>query len=270
MPQVYIGNVRGLQGERGVQGDTGAQGAAATIEVGSVTTVPYGQTARVTNSGTTGAAIFDFVIPQGRPGEETTKIDTLTIDALTEPSAQFPIPAVGDNGSTLFGKIVKWFSDMAALVATKLNASAVVNNLTTTNPGYVLDARQGKILDDKIANLTSVSSYIFTAVTVGGAGLTNLVNTDFLAAGTYYVVVSMMLGGTAAPTTGGIIDDIALYVENTQTNAYESYPFSKAFTFSTFVTLTASSRLFVRASAVSDTQSYADARFNFMKVVKLK
>ena len=270
MPQVYIGNVRGLQGERGAQGDTGAQGAAATIEVGSVTTVPYGQAARVTNSGTEAEAVFDFVIPQGRPGEETTKIDALTIDALTEPSAVFPVPAVGDNGSTLFGKVAKWFSDMSALVATKLNASAVYNGLDKTASGFALDARQGKTLNDKITTLTNATSYTFTSVTVGSAGLTNLVNTDTLTAGTYFVTVSMMLGGTAAPTTGGIIDDIALYVENTQTNAYESYPFSKAFTFSTFVTLSASSRLFVRASAVADTQSYSDARFNFMKVVKLK
>lgn len=270
MPQVLIGNVRGLQGERGAQGDTGAQGAAATIEVGSVTTVPYGQAARVTNSGTTGAAVFDFVIPQGRPGEETTKIDALTIDALTEPSTAFPVPAVGDNGSTLFGKIAKWFSDMTALVATKLNASAVVNNLTTTNPGYVLDARQGKTLNDQITTLTNVTKYNFTSATVGAAGLTNMVNTDTLTAGTYFVTVSMMLGGTGTPATGAIIDDIVLYVENTQTNVYESYPFSKAFTFSTFVTLTASSRLFVKASAVADTQSYADVRFNFMQVVKLK
>ncbi len=270
MPQVYIGNVRGLQGERGAQGDTGAQGEAATIRVGSVTTVPYGQTARVSNSGTESEAVFDFVIPQGRPGEETTKIDALTIDALTEPSAQFPVPAVGDNGSTLFGKIVKWFSDMYALVATKLNASAVYNGLDKTASGFALDARQGKALNDKITTLTNVSKYNFVSATVGSAELTYMVNTDTLTAGTYFVTVSMMLGGTGAPATGAIIDDIVLYVENTQTNIYESYPFSKAFTFSTFVTLSASSRLFVRASASADTQSYADVRFNFMQVVKLK
>lgn len=171
MPQVYIGNVRGLQGERGAQGDTGAQGAAATIEVGSVTTVPYGQAARVTNSGTTGAAVFDFVIPQGRPGEETTKIDALTIDALTEPSTAFPVPAVGDNGSTLFGKIAKWFSDMTALVATKLNAASVVNNQTTTNSGYALDARQANpnvsgSVASQIPRMTNGVPYIIEGRTV--------------------------------------------------------------------------------------------------------
>lgn len=152
MADILIGNVKGPQGDTGATGAQGEQGDAATIAVGSVTTTAYGNNARVTNSGTEHEAVFDFVIPQGRPGEQTTKIDNLTIDAITEPSTQFPVPAVGDNGSTLFGKVSKWFSDMAALVATKLNASNVVNNLTTTASGYALDARQGKVLSDAKAD----------------------------------------------------------------------------------------------------------------------
>lgn len=146
-----IGHIKGPKGDTGETGATGATGAAgadATVTVGSTTTVPYGQTARVTNTGTPGAAVFNFTIPQGKPGEQTTKLDALTLDALTEPSASFPVPAIGDNGSTLFGKISKWFSDMSALVATKFNAANVVNNLTTTASGYALDARQGKAISD--------------------------------------------------------------------------------------------------------------------------
>ena len=158
MADIFIGNVKGPQGVQGETGAQGEQGDAATIAVGSVTTVPYGQNARVTNSGTSGAAVFDFVIPQGRPGEQVTKIDDLTIDAITEPSTQFPVPAVSDNGSTLFGKISKWFSDMTALVATKLNASNVVNNLTTTASGYALDARQGKALSDALSDYSLSTS----------------------------------------------------------------------------------------------------------------
>lgn len=149
-----IGHIKGPKGDTGETGATGATGAAgadATVAVGSTTTVPYGQAARVTNTGTPGAAVFNFTIPQGKPGEQTTKLDALTLDALTEPSTAFPVPAIGDNGSTLFGKISKWFSDMFALVATKLNVANVVNNLTTTSSGYALDARQGKALNDKLS-----------------------------------------------------------------------------------------------------------------------
>ena len=167
MASILLGNVKGPQGDTGATGPKGDTGNAATISVGSVTTTQYGQTARVTNSGDEHNAIFDFVIPQGRPGEQTTKIDNLTIDAITEPSTEFPVPAIGDNGSTLFGKISKWFSDMTALVATKFPTSNVVNNLTTTASGYVLDARQGKALNDAFGwkNLPSVTGGA-TAITL--------------------------------------------------------------------------------------------------------
>lgn len=171
MADIFIGNIKGPQGDTGPQGNQGEKGDAATIRVGSVTTTQYGQTAKVTNSGTEHDAVFDFVIPQGRPGEQTTRIDNLLLDALTEPSASFPVPAVGDNGSTLFGKISKWFSDMAALVATKFPTSNVVNNLTTTASGYALDARQGKALSDLLntMNIASVTRYTAT-ITTGGTG----------------------------------------------------------------------------------------------------
>jgi len=151
MADVYtrIGYIKGATGATGAQGAKGDTGDAATIQVGSVTTVPYGQTANVVNSGTEQAAIFDFTIPQGRPGQQVTEMDTLLLNSITTSAAEFPVPAVGETGKVLWGKVVKWFSDMAALVATKLNAANVVNNLTTTASGYALDARQGKALHDE-------------------------------------------------------------------------------------------------------------------------
>ena len=47
----------------------GADGAAATIAVGTTTTGAAGTSASVTNSGTTSAAVFDFVIPKGDKGD---------------------------------------------------------------------------------------------------------------------------------------------------------------------------------------------------------
>lgn len=58
------------------KGDQGDPGLAATIDVGTVT---GGAVASVTNSGTTSAAVFDFVLPQGDKGE--------TGDGLTAESA---------------------------------------------------------------------------------------------------------------------------------------------------------------------------------------
>lgn len=48
------------------KGDKGDPGDAATINVGTVTS---GAVASVTNSGTTSAAVFDFVLPQGDKGD---------------------------------------------------------------------------------------------------------------------------------------------------------------------------------------------------------
>lgn len=54
----------------------------------------------------------------------------------------------GETIGTLFGKIKKWFTDLGAAAF-----YGVANNLTTTVANMVLDARQGKALDDKISEL---------------------------------------------------------------------------------------------------------------------
>ena len=52
-----------------LRGADGVAGAAATISVGSTTTGLPGTDAEVTNSGTTSAAVLEFVIPRGEQGE---------------------------------------------------------------------------------------------------------------------------------------------------------------------------------------------------------
>lgn len=74
-PKGDTGNT-GPQGPKGDTGNTGPQGPAATITVGTVSTLPAGSSATVTNVGTTSAAIFDFGIPQGEDGQ--------SVDAYTK------------------------------------------------------------------------------------------------------------------------------------------------------------------------------------------
>ena len=72
-------------------------------------------------------------------------------------SVETEIDLIKSAASSL-SKIVSWHT-------TKLNGlktgstSTVVNNLTTTDSGYVLDARQGKTLNDSITSLNSTFSY---------------------------------------------------------------------------------------------------------------
>ena len=167
MSRIYIGNVKGPQGLQGLTGETGAPGTAATVSVGAVSTTAYGNPAQVHNSGTSTNAVLDFVIPQGQPGEEVTDMSGLTLGTMTTQTAQFPTPQIGDNGATLWGKVVKYFSDLRTLIGTKLNTSNVVNNFTTTEAGYSLDARAGKTLND---SLTQVDAYsVGDSVNTNGA-----------------------------------------------------------------------------------------------------
>ncbi len=57
-------------GTPGTPGPAGPQGQAATVTVGATITGPSGSNAAVTNSGTSTAAIFDFVIPAGATGPQ--------------------------------------------------------------------------------------------------------------------------------------------------------------------------------------------------------
>ena len=60
------------RGDAGTNGNDGNDGAAATIGTPTITTGLAGTDASVTNSGTSSAAVFDFVIPRGDAGTNGT------------------------------------------------------------------------------------------------------------------------------------------------------------------------------------------------------
>ena len=66
---------KGDTGEQGLQGLQGEGGSAATISVGTITSLLSGEGATVTNSGTTSQAVFDFGIPRGEKGDKGDKGD---------------------------------------------------------------------------------------------------------------------------------------------------------------------------------------------------
>jgi hypothetical protein len=83
--------IQGIQGVEGPEGPTGPQGSAATIAVGTVTSVAFGGTASVTNSGTSGSAVLDFVVVTGPQG------------AIGDLTGSAPISYVGNEFSLLYG-----------------------------------------------------------------------------------------------------------------------------------------------------------------------
>ena len=62
--------IPGPPGATGPQGAAGVPGTAATVAVGTVTTLPAGASATVSNSGSTSAAVFNFGIPAGANGTD--------------------------------------------------------------------------------------------------------------------------------------------------------------------------------------------------------
>lgn len=81
-----------------MSGATGIQGPAATINVGSVSTLAPGSKATVTNSGDSNAAVFDFGIPAGIQGEKgdaaTVKVGSVT---TLEPGSKATVANSGDS-----------------------------------------------------------------------------------------------------------------------------------------------------------------------------
>ena len=102
--------VTGPTGSTGATGAgaTGPQGDAATITVGTVTSVAYGGTAEVTNSGTSGSAVLDFVLVTGPQGD----LAGLSANApLDYTSNTFSLQYGAGLGTATGGTLVADFSD---------------------------------------------------------------------------------------------------------------------------------------------------------------
>lgn len=85
---------------QGEPGPEGPQGVAATVTIGAVSTLPPGTLATVTNVGTNSAAVLDFGIPQGQPGDTTTgSAATVAVGTVTALPAGSQ-PTVGNSGSS--------------------------------------------------------------------------------------------------------------------------------------------------------------------------
>ena len=164
--EIDLGNVMGPQGPQGPEGPEGPRGPAGP-------TGATGETGPQGPKGDTG--------PQGPEGPQgpTGKVDATTQVAFTQASTRENI-ASNEKFNIILGKIQKWFADLKTAafreVANNLTTSEagssvldayqgkvlndnkfakanVINNLLTTEAGFALDARQGKVLDDKITEL---------------------------------------------------------------------------------------------------------------------
>jgi hypothetical protein len=121
----------------GADGADGADGAAATIAVGTVTTVPYGSPATVTNTGTSSAAVFDFEIPRGQTGAsgsgaaELLAVDcdaTVFVGAAVILTEGTPVDSVMSDWTNLF-----FLSAMNYQISTPLAVNAQADSMANSN-----------------------------------------------------------------------------------------------------------------------------------------
>lgn len=173
---VYTGNLKGPQGAKGATGSQGPTGAIG----------PTGATGPKGDTGPTGPTG-----PQGPTG----KVDANTQVAFTKASTRENI-ASNEKMSTILGKIAKYFADLGTsafravannlttsaagssvldayqgkvLDGKKLNTANVINNLLTTEAGYALDARQGKIIGNRITELSGKLKEKGYSISQGGS-----------------------------------------------------------------------------------------------------
>lgn len=129
-------NTGGPKGDKGDTGATGPQGPkgdtgnAATIHVGSTTTLPVGQDATVENVGNQYAAVLNFGIPQGPQGPKGDKGDTGATGAT---GPQGATGAKGDPGT---------------------NATVYVGTTTTGEPGTQASVYNSGTENNAVLNFT--------------------------------------------------------------------------------------------------------------------
>ena len=101
---------------------------------------------------------------------EIRQINTNSI-SFTEASTRANIES-GESLSVMLGKTKKWFSDLGESAF-----NDIANNLTTEVEGSVLDARQGKVLSDRLATDESTLSSHTTSLSSQASTLNSLSST---------------------------------------------------------------------------------------------
>lgn len=168
----------GATGPQGIQGLQGPAGSAATITIGSVTTSAPGTSASVTNSGTSSAAVLDFVLPKGKDGAD----GGVTVDGTLSATSTNPVQnkvikdaldnrAVLDDANTFtspnrFEDIymedgmnsLKWYNGTPNFVVAFINSKRYTGEANTAKKATQDGA--GNVITDTYATKTDISGVV--------------------------------------------------------------------------------------------------------------
>lgn len=202
--------IQGPQGEQGIQGPQGIpgkdgkdgqDGAAATISVGSTSTLPAGSSATVTNSGTSSAAVFDFGIPKGDKGDTgATGADGYSPSATVTKTGDTATITITDKDGTTTASI----SD---------GTTPTVNNgtLTIQKNGTTVQTFSADQASNVTANITVPTQFSDLSGTVSSSQIEDEAITTGSVSGTG---TNITLAGTME---GGAIESVEMYGDTEQT-----------------------------------------------------
>lgn len=263
MADIYIGNVKGPQGDTGATGPQGAAGDAATVNVGTVSTTAYGNPAQVVNSGTEHAAVLNFTIPQGAPGATVTQLDNLALNTITTSTDQYPQIQVGDLGRVIFGKIIKFFQDLVTGLAAKVNYSDAFTMEEIEAASDLTDkvsaAAASKTLKESLSTIGTVytSNVIYQSSLSAGAN-TLICKVDDVPKGTYIAVATVRLNTAATGNQWFTSDDN--YINGLSNNPYAYEGMTNV------LILTASSQNVGYGIAVSASNTVRSVRIKLIRI----
>ena len=173
---VDCGNVIGPQGPTG---PTGPTGTAATIAAGTATTLPYGSTPTVTNSGSSSAATFNFGIPAGAPGATGTFSGGTTGFTPNTPTSGAVVlggtlnPSNGGTGATTLTGYIKGNGTSAMTASATIpttDLSGTVTNAQLANSAITINGTSTSLGGS--INVGTVTSVTGTSPVVSSGGTT--------------------------------------------------------------------------------------------------
>lgn len=171
---------QGPQGVQGLQGLQGPAGNAATITIGSVTTSAPGTSANVTNSGTSSAAVLDFVLPKGKDGADGgVTVDEELSATSTNPVQNRAVKAALDKRAVLddtntftspntFDIIymqknvgsIRWYEGSQSVVTGHVNATSYTGEANSAKKAS--KDGDGNVITSTYATKAELNSYVKT------------------------------------------------------------------------------------------------------------
>jgi hypothetical protein len=202
---------RGDTGPAGATGAAGAAGTAATLTVGTVSTGAPGSAAAVTNSGTSSAAVLNFVIPRGDTGPAgaagpagtaaTVSVGTVSTGA---PGSAATVTNSGTAAAAILDFVIPRGADGSGSgISDNTYADIVVSgsgSVWTINAGAVTSTKiaDAAVVYAKIQSVTAQAVLCRAATTNGAVGEITLAASRLLGRGTTGNVAAISVGNGLA------------------------------------------------------------------------